>query len=160
MERGDTMVIQKILLPYNFTPLDQKAVDFTIEAFSHLKAVEITIFKAYAPLPKIDASDAAGTGKLKESMAYLTNRLAQRETELNDVKQKLVAKGFEAARIKTIYKPRQKDVATEIIDLNRYNRFDVIILNRKQARIGRFFSGSISQKIIMALKDTTVCVVS
>jgi hypothetical protein len=77
------MVIQKILLPYNFTPLDQKAVDFAIEAFSHLKTVEITIFKAYAPLPKIEASDAAGTGKLKESLNYLTNRLAQRESELN-----------------------------------------------------------------------------
>jgi nucleotide-binding universal stress UspA family protein len=154
------MVIQKILLPYNFTPLDQKAVDFTIEAFSHLKAVEITIFKAYAPLPKIEASDAAGTGKLKESMVYLTDRLARRESELNDVKQKLISKGFDESRIKTIYKPRQKDVASEIIELNMYNRFDVIILNRKQGQISRFFSGSISQKIIMSLKDTTVCVVS
>lgn len=154
------MVIQKILLPYNFTPLDQKAVDFTIEAFSHLKAVEITIFKAYAPLPKIEASDAAGTGRLKESLVYLTDRLARRESELNDVKQKLIAKGFDESRIKTIYKPRHKDVASEILELNMYNRFDVIILNRKKGQISRFFSGSISQKIIMSLKDTTVCVVS
>ncbi|MFO7709963.1 MAG: universal stress protein [Desulfobacterales bacterium] len=154
------MVIQKILLPYNFTPLDQKAVDFTIEAFSHLTAVEVTIFKAYTPLPNIDASDATGTGKLRESMAYLSDRLARRESELNDVRQKLTSKGFEEARIRTIFKPRQKDVASEIIELNIYNRFDVIILNRKQGRIGRFFSGSISNKIIMSLKDTTVCVVS
>lgn len=154
------MVVQKILLPYNFTPLDQKALDFAIEAFSHLKGVEITIFKAYTPIPKIDASDAAGTGKLKESMAYLSDRIARRESELSDVKQKLILKGFEEARIKTVYKPRQKDVASEIIDLCMYNRFDVIILNRKHGRIGRFFSGSISNKIIMSLKDTTVCVVS
>lgn len=154
------MVIQKILLPYNFTPLDQKAVDFAIEAFSHLKSVEITIFKSYAPIPKIEASDASGTGKLKESLDYLTNRLATREAELTNVRQKLAAKGFDETRIKTIYKPRQKDVASDIIDLHMYNRFDVIILNRKQARIARFFSGSISNKIITSLKDTTVCVVS
>jgi hypothetical protein len=36
----------------------------------------------------------------------------------------------------------------------------VIVLSRKQARIARFFTGSISQKIIMSLTDTTVCVVS
>jgi nucleotide-binding universal stress UspA family protein len=154
------MVIQKILLPYNFTPLDQKAVDFAIEAFSHLTSVEITIFKAYAPIPKIEASDASGTGKLKESLTYLTNRLAQRESELNSVKQKLVAKGFDESRIKTIYRPRQKDVASEILDLNMYNKFDVIILNRRPARIARFFSGSVSNKIIMAVQGTTVCVVS
>ncbi|MCU0540206.1 MAG: universal stress protein [Desulfobacterales bacterium] len=154
------MVIQKILLPYNYTPLDHKAVDFTVEAFSHLKSVEITIFKVYAPLPKIEATDAAGTGKLRESLNYLTNRLAQRESELNSVKQKLAAKGFDEARIKTIYRPRQKDVASEILDLNMVNKFDVIILNRRPARIARFFSGSISNKIIMSVQGTTVCVVS
>jgi nucleotide-binding universal stress UspA family protein len=122
--------------------------------------VEIIIFKTYAPIPKVEASDAAGTGKLKESLNYLTNRLAARESELNNVKQKLAAKGFDEARIKTIYRPRQKDVASEIIELNMYNKFDVIILNRRQARIARFFSGSVSHKIIMSVQGTTVCVVS
>ena len=154
------MALQKILLLYNFSPLDQKAVDFAIEAFSHLKAVEITIFKVYTPIPKIEASDASGTGKLKESLLYLTNRIAMRESELNEVKQKLVLNGFEKAHIKTIYKPRQKDVASEILELNMHTKFDVIVLSRKQARIARFFTGSISQKIIMSLTDTTVCVVS
>ena len=41
------MAIQKILLPYNFTSLDQKALDFVINVFSHLKDTEITILNAY-----------------------------------------------------------------------------------------------------------------
>lgn len=160
MKGGQTMVIQKILLPYNFTPLDKKAVDFVIEAFSHLTSAQITIFKAYTPLPRVEASDSLGTGKLRESLAYLTNRQASQELELNDVRQKLISKGFDEQRLRTIFKPRKKDVTGEILDLHLANRFDVIVLNRKQSKIARFFSGSISHKLIMALKDTCVCVVS
>ncbi len=47
------MATQKILLPYNFTTLDQKALAFTTSTFGHLKEVEITLFCAYTPFPKL-----------------------------------------------------------------------------------------------------------
>ena len=154
------MAIKKILLAYNFTLLDEKAVDFAINAFSHLEEVEITVFNAYTPVPNIETVDSSITGKLKSSMGYLTQQIAQREAELNEVKQRLMIGGFGENRIKTEYKPRKRDIASEIIESTMSNSYDVIVLNRKHARVTRFFSGSVSHKVMMNLKDTAVCIVS
>jgi nucleotide-binding universal stress UspA family protein len=154
------MAIKKILLAYNFTPLDQKAVDFAINAFAHLNDVEITLFHAYTPVPDIETVDTSITGKLKSSMGYLTQQIVRRETELNEVKQILLQGGFGAPLIKTEFRPRKRDIASEIIEMTRTNSYDVVVLNRKHARATRFFSGSVSHKVMMSLKDTTVCIVS
>ena len=154
------MAINKILLAYNFTRLDQKAVEFAIDAFAHLNDIEITLFNAYTPVPEIEAVDTSITGKLKSSMGYLTQQIAQREEELNQVKQVLLQGGFADSQIKTEFRPRKRDIASEIIELTRTNSYDVVVLNRKPARVTRFFSGSVSHKVVMTLKDTTVCVVS
>lgn len=154
------MAIKKILLAYNFTRLDQKAVDFAIDAFAHLNDVEITVFNAYTPVPEIETVDTSITGKLKSSMNYLTQQIAQREKELNAVGQILLQGGFAENRIKTEFRPRKRDIASEIIDIFRDNSYDVVVLNRKPARVTRFFSGSVSHKVVMSLKDSTVCIVS
>jgi len=154
------MAINKILLAYNFTQLDQKAIDFVISAFAHLKETEITIFNAYTPVPDIETLDTSITGKLKGSMGYLGQQITQRENELNEVKQQFVQAGFPEDRIKTQFQPRKRDIASEIIESAVNNKFDVIVLNRKHARVTRFFSGSVSHKVVMNLKDTTVCIVS
>ena len=154
------MAIKKILLAYNFSQLDQRAVDFAINAFSHLEDVEITIFNAYTPVPDIETADTSITAKLKGSMGYLTQQIAQRGTELNAVKQELMLGGFGENRIKTEFKPRKRDIASEIIESAKTNNYDVIVLNRKHGRVTRFFSGSVSHKVVMTLKDTAVCIVS
>ena len=43
----------KILLPYNFTNFDKKALDFVCRTFSDKKEAEITLFNAYTPVPTI-----------------------------------------------------------------------------------------------------------
>ena len=154
------MAIKKILLAYNFTRLDQKAVDFAIDTFAHLKDVEITIFNAYTPVPEITAVDTSITGKLKSSMSYLTQQIAQREAELNEVRQMLLQGGYGEGQINTEFRPRKRDIASEIIESAKTNAYDVVVLNRKHARVTRFFSGSVSHKVVMTLKDTTVCIVS
>ncbi len=154
------MAIKKILLAYNFTPLDQKAVDFAINAFAHLNDVEITLFNAYTPVPEIETVDTSITGKLKSSMGYLAQQIVQRETELNAVRQILLQGGFGESQIKTEFRPRKRDIASEIIEIFRTNNYDVVVLNRKHARVTRFFSGSVSHKVVMTLKDATVCIVS
>ena len=154
------MAIKKILLAYNFTRLDQKAVDFAIDTFAHLKDAKITIFNAYTPVPEIETFDTSVTGKLKSSMTYLIQQIAQRESELNGVRELLLRGGFAEGQINTEFRPRKRDIASEIIDLARTNNYDVVLLNRKHARVTRFFSGSVSHKVVMTLKDTTVCIVS
>ncbi len=47
------MATQKLLLPYHFTQLDQKALDFVIDTFGKLENITVTVFNAYTPIPEI-----------------------------------------------------------------------------------------------------------
>jgi nucleotide-binding universal stress UspA family protein len=154
------MAIQKILVAYNFTHLDQKAIEFVTSTFAHIDGVEITFFHAYTPIPEIETQASNVTGKLKSSLSYLSQQIMQRENDLKEITEKLSKNDLSGTQIHTIFRPRKKDIASEIINLNRETNFDVIVLNRKAARVTRFFSGSVSNKVLMTLKETTVCIVS
>ncbi len=154
------MAIQKILLAYNFSSLDQRAIEFAANAFAHIEGADITIFHAFTPVPDIQTEPSLVTGKLKGSLNYLAQQVMQRENDLKLVTGKLIHHGFAADRIHTVFRPRKKDIAGEIINLTRETQYDAIVLNRKAGRVTRFFSGSVSNKVIMTLKDTMVCIVS
>jgi nucleotide-binding universal stress UspA family protein len=154
------MATQKLLLPYHFTHLDQKALDFVIDTFSRLENITVTVYNAYTPIPEIDTAATSVTGKLKGSLSYLSQKIKENETALNEVKDKLIEGGFAEKQVNCVFRPRKKDIASEIIDLVTSDHFDTIVLNRKHARVTRFFSGSISHKVIMSLKDVTICIVS
>jgi len=154
------MATQKILLPYNFSHIDQKAVNFIIEMFIHQKDVEITVFNAYMPAPEIETPSTSVMGKLSSSLSYLSQQISDQETELNGVKLKLIQGGFEESKIQTLFTPRKKNIANEILDLALKYQYDVIVLNRKHARVTRFFSGSVSHKVVMSLQGPTVCIIS
>ena len=154
------MAIQKLLLPYNFTRLDQRALDFVINTFGKQEGIEVTVFNAYTPVPEIETTDSSVTGKLKGSLSYLSQKITEQETELKMIKQKLVDNGFADGRVHTVFQPRKKEVASEIIDIAKKNRFDIIVISHKPGKATRFFTGSRYSKVISAIKDATVCVVS
>jgi len=154
------MAAQKILLPYNFTTLDQKALAFANSIFGHLEDVEITLFHAYTPLPEIEAESTSVMGKMKGNLSYLSQKIMQQETELKAVEEKLVQGGFSQGCISTVFKPRKKDIAAEIVEFCSKDKFSVIVLNHKSGKASRFFTGSVFSKIVSALKNTTVCIVS
>ena len=60
------MAAQKLLLPYNFSESDRKALDFTVSTFGHRDDIEVTIFHAHTPLPSVDVSSETVTGRLTE----------------------------------------------------------------------------------------------
>ena len=154
------MAIQKILVAYNFTNLDKKAIEFVTNTFAHIDGVEITFFHAYSPLPEIETQASEITGKLKSSLTYLSQQVMQRENDFKAIVEKLSKNDLANSRVNTVFRPRKKDIASEIIGLNHEINFDVIVLNRKASRVTRFFSGSVSNKILVGLKETTVCIVS
>ena len=154
------MDIQKILLPFNFTPNDHKAVDFVIQTFAHLGKVELTVLNAYTPVPDIETQDASVMGKLKGNLNYLGQKVMQQEAALNKVREKLIQGGFGESRVKTVFKARKKDVAAEIVALAAREHFDVIVINHKPGKATRFFTGNVFSKVVNAVKDITVCIVS
>jgi hypothetical protein len=154
------MAAQKILLPYNFTTLDQKALAFANNTFGHIEETEITLFHAYTPLPEIEAENTSVMGKLKGDLTYLSQKIMQQQKELKAVEEKLLQGGFAQNKINSIFKPRKKDIASEIIELVSENKYSVVLINHRPGKASRFFTGSVFSKVVSALKDTTVCIVS
>jgi nucleotide-binding universal stress UspA family protein len=154
------MATQKLLLPYNFTRFDQKALDFVINTFGKIEDIDVTVFNAYTPVPEIETDGSSVTGKLKGSLTYLSQKIAEQKNELKMIKQKLVENGFEESLVHTVFQPRKREVASEIIDIATNNKFDVIVIGHKPGKATRFFTGSRYSKVIAALKGVTVCVVS
>lgn len=154
------MPAQKILLPYNFTRNDEKALHFVISTFSHQEQVEVTLFNAYTPVPAMEVRSSPVMEQMMGNLSYLSQKIKEQEDELKVVRDRLLASGFSQNKIYIIFEPKKKDIAGDIIDVALAGPFDVVVLNRKPGKIARFFTGSVFSKVVTALKGTTVCVVS
>ena len=154
------MDTRKILLPYNFTSFDKKALDFVCRTFSDKKEAEVTLFNAYTPVPAIEMRGSPIMEQMKDTLSYLSQRVKEQEDELKTIKKHLLGKGFSEDNIDIVFEPKKRDVAGDIIDLVQDGRFNVVVLNRKPGKIARFFAGSVSSKVVAALKNATVCIVS
>lgn len=150
----------KILLPYNFTSYDKKALDFVCRTFSDKKEAEVTLFNAYTPVPTIEMRGSPIMEQMKNNLSYLSQRVKEQEDALHVIKNHLLGKGFSEDNIHIVFEPKNRDVAGDIIDLAQDGRFNVVVLNRKPGKIARFFAGSVSSKVVAALKNVTVCIVS
>jgi hypothetical protein len=150
----------KILLPYNFTSYDKKAVDFVCRIFSDKKEAQVTLFNAYTPAPIIEMRGSPIMEQMKDTLSYLSQRVNEQQDALQTIKNHLLGKGFSEDNIDIVFEPKKKDVAGDIIDLIQDGQFNVVVLNRKPGKIARFFAGSVSSKVVAALKNTTVCIVS
>ncbi len=154
------MATQKILVTYNFTSYDQKALDFVIRIFAHLKDVEVTLLNVYTPVPKLDTRESPVMAKFQRNLDYLTQKVKEQEAGLKEARQYLVQNGFTENQFSYLYKPRKKDIIGEIVDIATKDNFNIVVMNRKPGKVTRFFTGSVFNKVVSALKDKTVCIVS
>ena len=154
------MAGKRLLLPQNFTPNDRKALDFVIDTFRRLDDVEVTLFHVYTPLPPVEVSQSTVTEKLRGNMSFLQQQINEKQSGMKAIKAELIENGFAKTSIQQVFRPRKKDIAGEVIDLYAEKHFEYLVLSRKPGKVSRFFTGSVSHKVLAALKDTTVCVVS
>ncbi len=150
----------KILVPYNFTTYDQKSLKFVINTFAHNRDTDVTLLSAYTPLPEIEARNAPIMAKLKSSLSYLSQQNMAQENALQDAAKSLVQSGFSAHKVRAVFLPRKKDIATEIIQFTKADHFNLIVVNHKPKKATHYFTGNVFNKIINALRDITVCVVT
>jgi nucleotide-binding universal stress UspA family protein len=154
------MANQKILLPYNFTDMDRKAAEFAAATFAGAKAYDITLLHVYTPLPKIETDSSTVMGRLSASMQFLTRQQREKEDALLEVKAHLQERGFAEGQVACNFKSRARPLAEEIIDTAAAGKFDIIILSCRPYRVTRLFIQSVHNKVITALKDVVVCIVT
>ncbi len=153
------MATLKILVPYNFTGNDEKAIDLVIDSFGRERDAEITLFHTYVPVPDIEVSDKTVMARLSGNMAYLRQRINELETAIANAAERLIDAGFKKENVHYTYTPRQKETAQEIIDLAIRGEFTVIVLNHNPSKIRRFFTASVSKKVAKALMHMKLYIV-
>ncbi|MBW1816371.1 MAG: hypothetical protein JRJ60_04350 [Deltaproteobacteria bacterium] len=154
------MARQKVLVPYNFTIQDQKAMDFIMGTFQTVEEMEFTLFHVYEPLPEIETGSNAVLGRLKGTMMSLARDLRGLESYLKGARSKLLDNGFSEERVAYIFKAREKDIADEIAETALKGGYHMVLLNRKPTKITRMFGRSISGKLLSTLKDTAICIMN
>ncbi len=151
---------KKILMPYNFSEQDQKALDFLVETFAHLEGVEVILFNAFTPAPVISERESPVMDRVQSSLRHLSTIIKEQEVLLENTKLHLLDHGFPKDRVHIFFKPKKRDTASQIVQVANDENADIIILNRKPGKVGRFFTGSVFNKVVSALKDKTICVVN
>ena len=152
------MARQRILVPYNFTASDNKAVDFVVDTYAHRNDVKITLFSTYAPLPKIDMDDSPVLYKMRNGMAYLSEDIKQREAGLKSIKEYLLEEGFSDDQVDYVFKEREKPILDEILGAVSKGHYKVLVLSRQSGKATRLFARSLHEKMVQTLKDITICI--
>jgi len=150
---------QRVLLAYNFTPYDQRSLDFAARTFLDAGDVEITLFNAYTPVPELDSRETQVLDRMRGNLSYLYQKIQEQKAAIQKAAEALRDRGFRPGQVHWVYRPRQKDVASEIVEYAREERYDIVIVNHKPGRITRLFTGNVFNKVVCALQDITVCVV-
>jgi nucleotide-binding universal stress UspA family protein len=153
------MAARKILVPYNFTRNDEKAVAFVINRFDRQPDTQITLFHAYIPVPEIEISDKTVMSRLSGNLAYLRQKNYELEEALGQVQRRLVEAGFAEHNVGRIFKAQEKEIAQEIIEQAAKEGITTIVLNHNPSKIRRYFTPSVTKKVARTLKDIELSIV-
>jgi len=151
------MVAPRILLPYNFTIYDEKALDFVIKTFANQKDAKITLFYTYTPLPELDMESPV-LKQMKGAVRSLSKELSEKEIGLESARESLLRSGFSADQVDYIFKKRVKSIADEITDTASKGHYTVLVLSRQPGKATRLFARSIHNKVLAVLKNVTICI--
>lgn len=137
----------KVMIPYNFTENDEKALDFVIARYLDDKTVKLTLFHAHHPIREVNVVNNPIMDKMNRTTSYLRQVLSRKKEELEETRQLLVSKGFRSENIDCLFAPLKTDLATDIIRLIKTQNYNAVVLNRSPDTIINFFSKHISEKI-------------
>jgi len=152
------MAEQKILIPYNFTISEGKALDFAIDNFAHRKNVRITLFNAYTPFPEIDLTASPELRKIERGIAFLADEVKKKEEGLISARRHLLQNGFSDDQVDYVFKKKEKSIAEEIVDQILKGHFRMLVLSHQAGKVTRLFTRSVHDKVLSVLKDITVCI--
>jgi len=149
---------KKILLPYDFTSYNQKALDFVIQTFGKQPEIRVTLFHAYAQLLEIDLTANPEMAKLRSPMISLNQELKEKEAELHAVMGHFVKNGFHGEQLDCRFIKRQKGVSDTIIRMVKKEGYQIVVLSRTPGKIFRLLDRSVSGRVVASLKEVTVCI--
>ncbi len=149
----------KILVPYNFTDMDKKALDFVVQTYAEDKNVHITLFHTYAPVPEMILSKNSVMEKMSNSLHYLRQQVIEQENRLVQVQLHLLDSGFQKNQVDYLFLPKKGDLARGIIVLAKDQGYNTIVLNRI-GNVTGFFKASVFNKVVTSLKHINITIIT
>ncbi len=149
----------KILVPYNFTDMDKKVLDFIVQTYVKNENVHITLFHTHAPIPEMILSKNSVMEKMSNSLHYLRQQLIEQENKIIGVRQHLLDDGFQKNQVDYLFQPKKGDLAREIILLAKNETYNTIVLNRV-GNVTGFFKASVFNKVVTSLKDANIIIIT
>lgn len=154
------MALKKILMPFNFTSYDDKALDFLTQTFTGQDDIRVTLFHTYIPLPQVNTGTDPVMGKMTGGLTFLAKELHDKEEGLKSCKNDLIQKGFSSDQIDYLFRERKRSIADEIVETAIKGGYNVLIISRQPGKVSRMFARSIHDKVLSSVTGMTVCLVS
>ncbi len=151
---------QKLLIPFNFTRYDQKALDFVIQNFANQQNIKVTLFSVYSSVPEIKSGGSPIMEKMKNNLIYLSQKNRELEAALVEAQRTLTNGGFSNSQVTYSFVPRKKDIASEIIRMVKTESFNLLILNHKPGKATHLFTGNVFSKVVNALSNCAICIIT
>jgi len=149
-----------ILVPYNFTDYDEKALHYVIRTFAGQKAVHVSLLHAYTPLPELDGYSHASLGRLKATMASMWTEVREKERELKRVREDLIANGFEEDQVDCIFRPRLKNIGSELVEAAKKGQYNIVVITQPPKKAARAFTRKIHDILITELRNTEIVIIT
>ncbi len=150
---------KRILLPYNFSKNDKKALEFVIQHYAGDPNVSVTVLHIYPPVPEIVVNRDSVMNRMSDSVHYLRSYSAEQEYKVKKVKEFLEQGGFGANTVNYLYVPKKRDIAQEIGMLVRQEGYNIVVLTHTGGVTG-FFKASVFNKVVTSIKDICVMILT
>jgi hypothetical protein len=154
------MAGKKILVPFNFTEYDEKALHYVLRTYAGNKWAHVTLFHAYTPLPEIKGFSNTTLGRLSSTVAALSGEIREKEAELKKTVNDLVESGFLEEQLDFIFKPRDNSIGIELTEIMVEKGYDTIVLTARPAMIKKAFTRSVHDKLLATLKNREICIIT
>jgi hypothetical protein len=154
------MVGKRVLVPFNFTDYDERALHYVMRTFAGQERVFITLFHVYTPLPELDGYSSPSLARLKTTIASMWQELREKEMDLKRVKEDLVENDFHESQIDYQSKPGTKNIGAEIVEATRKGNYDIVIISQKPKKATRAFRRKVHDALLSELVNTEIVIIT
>jgi hypothetical protein len=154
------MAGKKILVPFNFTEYDEKALHYVLRDYAGHTWARVTLFHAYTPLPEIEGFSSTTRSRLGSAFASMSGQIREKKAELKKTIQDLVESGFLEEQVNFIFKPRKKSIASEVVDMVIGGDYGTVVLTSRPGNIKSAFTRNVHDKLLATLKNKEICIIT
>jgi len=154
------MVRKQVLVPFNFTPYDERSLHYVMRMFAGQERVFVMLYHVYTPLPELDGYSSPSLGRLKSTIASMWQEVREKETDLKRVKEDLVENGFNEGQIGYQLHPGKKSIGAEVVEAARKGGYDMIVISQKPKKASRAFRKKIHDILLSELVNTEIVIIT